>query len=159
MCAAGSLPVGDGMPPVSFTQRRMRGRLMPCMLSGPPNCRRRCGAPRMSIQRMQSVSGAPASSTGTVPSLWVLQQTAATSAAGPSWRARSRRVAATTARHQSSGRCSAPPPGSTISSTGSNSHAATRPSMLMSATFAPDVPRSTARTNREALEEATMAAA
>ena len=37
MCAAGSLPVGEGMPPVSFTQRRMRGRLMPRMLSGPPN--------------------------------------------------------------------------------------------------------------------------
>ena len=96
MCAAGSLPVGEGMPPVSFTQRRIRGRLMPCMLSGPPNCRRRCGAPRMSIQRMQLLSGAPASSTGTVPSLCVLQQTAATSAAGPSWRASSRRVAATT---------------------------------------------------------------
>ncbi len=70
-----------------------------------------------------------------------------------------RRAAATTARHQSSGRCSAPPPGSTISSTGSNSHAATRPSMPMSATLAPDVPRSTARTYREALEVAAMPAA
>ncbi len=100
----------------------------------------------MSIQRMQFVSGVPASSTGTVPSPCVLQHTAATSAAGPSWRASSRRVAATMARHQSSGRCSAPPPGSTSSSTGSDSHAATRPSTPMSATFAPDVPRSTART-------------
>ena len=31
----------------------------------------------MSIQRMQSISAAPCSSTGTVPSPWVLQQTAA----------------------------------------------------------------------------------
>ena len=96
------------------------------------------------------MSGAPASSTGTVPSPWVLQQTAATAAAGPSWWASSRRVAATTARHQSSGRCSAPPPGSTMSSTGSNAHAATRPSTPTSATLAPDVPRSTARMYREA---------
>ena len=82
MWAAGSLPVGDGMPPVSLIQRRTLSRLMPCMAGKPPNCRRRCGAPRMSIQRMQFVSGAPASSTGTVPSPCVLQQTAATSAAG-----------------------------------------------------------------------------
>ena len=49
------------MPPVSFTQRRTLSRLMPCMAGNPPNCRRRCGAPRMSIHRMQSVSGAPVS--------------------------------------------------------------------------------------------------
>ena len=35
MCAAGSLPVGEGMPPVSLTQRRMRGRLMPVHVDRP----------------------------------------------------------------------------------------------------------------------------
>ena len=110
MCAAGSLPVGEGMPPVRRIQRRMRGRLMPCMFTSPRNCRRRCGAPRMSIHRTQPMSAFPWRSTGTVPSPCVLQQTATTSAEGPSWPARSRRVAPTSARHQSPGSCSAPPP-------------------------------------------------
>ncbi len=91
------------------------------------------------------MSGAPASSTGTVPSLCVLQQTAATAAAGPSVAGQQspRRgdeglppvvrplLGAAARQHESS--------------TGSNSQAATRPSIPTSATLAPDVPRSTAR--------------
>ena len=116
------------------------------MLSGPPNCRRRCGAPRMSIQRMQSVSGVPA-----------FRRPAPCLRPGCCSRRRrprrpdrrgGRAAAASRRPRPATSRPAAAPrrrPAARCSSTGSNSQPATRPSIAISATLAPDVPRSTAR--------------
>src|SRR5215211_4695655 len=58
----------------------------------------------------------------------------------------SRPAADKNACHHSSGDCSAPPSDVRMRRTGSISHPSTRPLTVISATFIPEVPRSTERT-------------
>ena len=103
-------------------------------------------APRESIQVSAGCTCRPSASTATSPPHWLLMQMAVTCPYSTGCRARSRALAARIARHQSSGSCSAPPPGSSCRSTVSFSCATSSPSVLASATRGPPVPRSTPRT-------------
>src|SRR5690349_20940102 len=98
-----------------------------------------------------SCNGVPSRSTGTVPDHCEVTDTAtmsSTRTAEPT-RASSRCVPATMPAHQSDGRCSAPPPGDSNSSTGSNSPSTNSPVGVNSATFRPDVPRSIVKMNSD----------
>ena len=102
--------------------------------------------PRESIQITARVNGAPSAPTATVPDHWAVQPTPMIrSAAAPPW-ARTDRAAAVMADHQSSGSCSAPPPGRRCSGTGRWSWATTLPVVDTRATLGPPVPRSMAST-------------
>lgn len=90
--------------------------------------------------------GGGVETTGPVPDHWVVQDTAAMSPAEISAASSEERAAKTTALHQSSGSCSAPPPGRRQSPVGSKSWDRIRPCDVATATFAPEVPRSMAST-------------
>src|SRR5665811_416425 len=89
-------------------------------------------------------TGSPAASTATVPDHCDVTEIAATSV--PDVAARVFLVAVTIALHQARGSCSAPPAPSSSNPTDSVALPITVPSLETSATFGPEVPRSTART-------------
>ena len=108
--------------------------------------RRTYGAPRESIQMIASRTGWQSAPTGTVPDHWAVQATATTESAGTAPLAISRDDAWVIRSHQCRGSCSAPPPGSRVTSWVSCSAATTSPAVDTRATFSADVPRSMART-------------
>ncbi len=109
MWPIGSAPVVDGAPAVLRTQTTSGTGEYP--LTGPLMTRFEYGAPRLSIQRMQSPTGVPCSSTGTVLDHWPVQLTASIRLASTTPEAMARRAASVTSSHHSAASCTAPPPG------------------------------------------------
>ena len=103
--------------------------------------------PRESIQITAGRNGTPSPSTATVPDHWAVHPTPTTLDGDTADSSITRREAAVTALHHAEGSCSAPPPGRSRSSTGSDALAAISPWGETSATLGPPVPRSTASTN------------
>ena len=107
----GSLPEGAGIAPVSHIHRMAFMRPNPSTLMMPLVIRRTWLMPRVSSQMMAFIRWWPFSSTATVPDHWVVQETATMSSAGTSFLASTFFAVDMMPFHQSSGSCSAPPPG------------------------------------------------
>src|SRR4051812_3857362 len=116
------------------------------MLTRPPTYRFVAAAPRLSIQMIASASGSPVASTGTVPDHCDVTDTATIDAGSTAPRALTSAAPSTIAFHQSAGRCSTMPFGPSSNSTGRNAPSTYSPSIVNSATFGPDVPRSIVKT-------------
>src|SRR5574341_1541460 len=100
---------------------------------------------------MAFINGRPSRPTATVHDHWLVQLSATMLSTDTRFCPITFRAALTTASNQSSGLCSAPPLGSSSSGVSSNALATTSPRAETSATFGPDVPRSTARMYLSAL--------